>query len=111
VLVIQGAATNSGNVTYPVAYRCDLYRVGWTAEHDPNINGGSPVTLNFPIPSTNTVGTYSVGATNARIPLMDLNIPVNIGDPIGLKFIPNASATTVAITQMAFVMLVIEETF
>lgn len=111
VLVVQGAATNNGTVTYPVAYRCDLYRVGWTAEHDPNINGGSPVTLNFQIPQGYTVGTYSVGATNARIPLMDLNIPVNIGDPIGLKFIPNATASTVAITQMAFVMLVIEETF
>jgi len=109
ILKLQGAGTNTGTVTYPVAYRCDLYRVGWSAEHDPNINGGSPVTINFSL--TSGVGTYSVGATNATAVIYNLDIPINIGDALALKFIANAGNSTVAISQLAAVTLVIEETF
>jgi hypothetical protein len=109
ILKLQGAGTNTGTVTYPVAYRCDLYRVGWAAEHDPNINGGSPVTINFSL--TSGVGTYSVGATNATAVIYNPDIPINIGDALALKFIANAGNSTVAISQLAAVTLVIEETF
>ena len=109
ILKLQGAGTNTGTVTYPVAYRCDLYRVGWAAEHDPNINGGSPVTVNFSL--TSGVGTYSLGTTNATVVAYNLDIPVNVGDALALKFIAAAGNSTVALSQMAVVTLVIEETF
>lgn len=109
ILKVQGTGTNNGTVTYPVVYRCDLYRVGWSAEHDPNINGGSPATINFSLSSG--VGTYSAGTTNATSIAYNLDIPINIGDALALKFIATSSASTVAISQMAMVTLVIEETF
>jgi hypothetical protein len=109
VLVVPGVGVNNGSVTYPVIFRADLFRVGFSAEHDPNINSGSAVQLNFNI--TSGVGTYSVGSTNARVVLQDLNIPVLAGDPISLKFVNGSGASGAAIMQMAFVTLTIEETF
>lgn len=110
-LVVQGVGVNNGSVTYPVVYRADFFRVGFSAEHDPNINGGSAVQLNFNLVSGTTIGIYSVGATNTRVELQDLNIPIFAGDPMALKFINGSGASGAAMTQMAFVTLVIEETF
>lgn len=111
MLVVQGVGVNNGTATYPVQYRTDLYRSGFSTEHDANINSGTPVTLNFPIPSTNTVGIYSVGATNAKIDLRDLNILVGNGDMLALKFVNGSGASQAAMSQMSFVVLTIEETF
>lgn len=111
VLTVSGVGVNNGSVTAPVVYRADLFRVGFTAEHDPNINGGAAVQLNFSLPTTATVGTFSVGNTRERVVLQDLNIPVFVGDPLALKFINGSGASAAAMTMMAFVTLVIEETF
>jgi hypothetical protein len=111
VLVVQGVGVNNGSVTYPVVYRTDLFRVGFAAEHDPNINSGAAVQISFSFPTGTTIGTYSVGATNQRMVRDDLNIPVFAGDPLALKFINGSGASGAAMTLMAFVTLVIEETF
>lgn len=111
ILTVQGVGVNNGSVTAPVVYRTDLFRVGFAAEHDPNINGGAAVQLDFSLPSTATIGTYSVGATNSRVELQGLSIAVTSGDPLALKFVNGSGASGAALTQMAFVTLVIEETF
>jgi hypothetical protein len=96
VLIVKGAGVNNGSVTYPCNYQVQLYRVGWSAEHDPTINGGSPVVVNMPLSSG--VGTFSVGTTNAVVERNDLAISVTAGDKLGLKFVNAATATQVGLT-------------
>lgn len=107
MLTVQGAGVNQAAATYPCAYQVQLYRVGWTTEHDSTINSGNPVQINFPIQSG--VGGYSVSSTNAKVEKTDLATPVNSGDRLALKFLNGATAAIVGITQQAHVTLVFEE--
>jgi hypothetical protein len=107
LLSVQGAGVNQGAATYPCLYQIQLYRVGWTTEHDSTINGGSPVQINFPIYSG--VGAYTVGATNTKSERTDLEVSVNTGDLLAVKFLNGATASLIGLSQSAFVTLVFEE--
>jgi hypothetical protein len=110
-LRVTGVGVNTGTVSYPVAYNTQLYRVGASAEHDPAINGGSPVTLAFNIRSAYTVNIWSAGSsTNAVVALSNLSVQVNAGDPLALKFVNGSTTSVAAMSMMAFVTIVIEET-
>lgn len=108
-LSVQGCGVNAGSVTYPCAYQTTFHRVGWTTENDPNVGGGTPVAINFPIPSG--VGTYSVAATNAVVDISNLNIQVSAGDKMALKFVNGGTSALVGLTQQAVVTVMIEEVF
>ena len=107
ILTVAGAGVNQGSVVYPCMYQVQLYRVGWSTEHDSTINSGNPVQINFPIASG--VGTYSVSSTNAKVEKSDLATSVNAGDRLALKFLNGATTSIVGITQQAHVTLVFEE--
>lgn len=105
ILTIKGAGVSNGTVTYPVTYMTDLYDVGFSTE------GTKIGDIDFSISNTYTVGTYSVGATNAKgIELTGLNISVTKGQMLALKFINGSGASQVGQTLNAYVVLMITPT-
>ena len=106
ILRLMGAATASATVSYPVTYSVEVWNVGTSGE------GTSLGTIQFSISNTYTVGTYSLPSpqTNATITTTGLSISVTAGMMIALKFKNSVSPSTVAISQMAFTSLIIEET-
>lgn len=107
ILCVNGAGVNQATATYPCAYNVSLYRVGWAAEQDPAVNGGSPNLISFPIAAN--VGGYSVATNTNAVVETSLNIQVATGDRLALKFVHGSTAAIVGLTQMAFVNLIIEE--
>jgi hypothetical protein len=112
ILNVQGTGVNQGTAAAVCYYQVQLYRVGYSAEHDPNINSGNPIQIDFMFSSSsNSVGGYTVGASNLTIERTDLDTVVYAGDMLALKFLNGSTTSLIGLTQMAFVTLVIEETF
>ena len=107
VLSLASAGVNNGSVTYPCLYNVSIYRVGFSAAQDPNVNGGSANTIQFPLWSG--VGLYSVSTVSVKVELDNLNIPINVGDMLAVQFVNGSGASNVAMSQMAFITLTIEE--
>jgi hypothetical protein len=112
ILNVVGTGVNQGTAAAVCYYQVQLYRVGYSAEHDPNINSGNPIQIDFMFSSSsNPVGRYTVGASNLKIERTDLDTVVYAGDMLALKFLNGSTTSLIGLTQMAFVTLVIEETF
>ena len=106
ILQLKGAGVQNGSVTYPVYYKCQIYKVGYTSL-------GSQYNCYFPISSSYAIATYAPGETNAFIELTGLNISVNKGDMLSLMFDPTTSdfgaASTVGHMKNAYVTLVLSD--
>lgn len=100
VLTVRGVGVQNGSVTYPVSYQTNLMSVGFTSD-------SSLGSVNFSISNSFTVGTFSVGNTNFKGSVA-LNISVNQGDMLGLKFVNGTGASVAGQTRMAFVTFVLE---
>lgn len=108
VLSLQGAGVNQAAASYPCQYQVQFYRVGWTTEHDGNINSGSPIQINFPVASG--VGAYTIGSVNSKLEKTDTtSIVVSPGDMMALKFLNGSTASAVGLSQQAYVTLTFEE--
>lgn len=101
VLVVKGVGVQNGTVTYPVSYETDLLSVNFS-------NETKLADIDFSIPVLFSVGTFSVGNTNFR-GSTSLNINVNKGDSIGMRFQNGNGASTVGQTKMAFITLILEK--
>ena len=101
---IKGAGVQNGTVTYPVTLKTELY------ETDFNSDTTKIGDLYFDIPDAYTVGTFSVGDTNAKgIEINDLQIPVKRNCSYGLKFVNGTGASEVGQTLNIFVWLKVEK--
>lgn len=110
VLSLQGAGVNQAAASYPCQYQVQFYRVGWTTEHDGNINSGSPIQINFPVASG--VGAYAIGSVNSKLEKTDItSIVVGPGEMMALKFLNGSTASAIGLSQQAFVTFTFEETF
>jgi len=101
VLTLRGAGVQNGSVTYPVTFQTDLFEQGFTSE-------SKIADIDFSISNSFTVGTFAPAATNFK-GTTSLNIDVDTGDMLGLKFINGTGASLVGQLRNAFVTLVLEE--
>jgi hypothetical protein len=100
-LTVRGVGVQNGSVTYPVSFQTDLFDIGFTTE--------TKITdVDFSISNSFTVGTFSVGATNFK-GFSSLNVNVQLGQMLGLKFINGTGASLAGQLRNAFVTLVLEE--
>ena len=101
VLTLKGAGVQNGSVTYPVTFQTDLFEQDFTT--DTKIGD-----IDFSISNSFTVGTWSPGNTNFK-GTTTLDIDVDTGDMLGLKFINGTGASLVGQLRNAFVTLILEE--
>jgi hypothetical protein len=91
----------NATVTYPVSYQTDLFRELFTSETKIG-------DIDFSISNSYTVGAFAVANTHFA-GTTSLNISVNAGDLLALKFINGTGASLVGQTRNAFITLVLEE--
>ena len=101
ILKLKGAGVQNGSVTYPVTYQTDLFEEGFSGET-------KIADIDFSISNAFTVGTFAVADTD-YLGTVVLDIDVDEGDLLALKFINGTGASTAAFSRMAFVSLVLEE--
>lgn len=101
VLTVRGVGVQNGSVTYPVSYETDLFDVGFTSI-------SKLADVDFSISNSFIVGTYTVGATNFK-GSTTLNIDVDEGDLLGLRFMNGTGSSVAGQSRMAFVTFVMEE--
>jgi hypothetical protein len=101
VLTVSGVGVQNGSVTYPVSYETDLFDVGFSSI-------SKLADVDFSISNSFTVGTYTVGTTNFKGSTI-LNIDVDEGDMLGLRFINGTGPSVAGQSRMAFVTFVMEE--
>jgi hypothetical protein len=99
---VKGVGVQNGSVTYPVSYQTDLNLIGFS-------NDSTKIAdVDFSISNSYTVGTYSVGSTHF-MGATTLNVDVDSGQMLGLKFINGTGASLAGQTRNAFVSILLEE--
>jgi hypothetical protein len=101
ILTLKGAGVANGTVTYPVTYQTDLFEQTFTSE-------SKLLDIDFSISNLFTVGTWTVGNTHYK-GSVNLNLNVDEGTMLGLKFINGSGASLVGQTRNAFITLILEE--
>lgn len=92
--VLRGAAVWNGSVTYPCTFRCELWKVGFSTE------GTKLGDIDFSISDAYTVGTYNTSVTTNFQGSIMLDILVEDGDMLALKWVPLTSPAASGIAGM-----------
>jgi hypothetical protein len=104
VVTVRGLGVNFAAAVYPVSIDLEAYSVGFAAE------GTKLVDIASSVDDGHTVGGFTVGATNFSEAIV-LDIDVDTGALVGLKFVPGAGASAAAIIKNCVVTLVLQERF
>lgn len=99
-LTVRGVGVQNGSVSYPVSYQTDLFTITGAETKIADID--------FSISNSYTVGIYTVAVTDFAGSTA-LNIDVNEGQLLGLKFINGTGASLVGQTRNAFITLLLQE--